>query len=67
MLQEVQLEDGSALTVPGIVPKLSRTPGSQRTKAPNLGQDTNRILSEMGLSAAQIEDLHARGIVGGKE
>jgi formyl-CoA transferase len=39
---------------------------SQRCKAPDLGQDTHRILSEMGLSAAQIEDLRARGIVGGK-
>lgn len=65
MLQEVQLEDGSALTVPGIVPKLSLTPGSQRTPAPGLGQDTHRILSEMGLTEAQIEDLRVRGIVGG--
>jgi len=67
MLQEVQLQDGSALTIPGIVPKLSLTPGRQRIKAPDLGQDTNRILSEMGLSAAQIEHLRALGIVGGKE
>lgn len=67
MLQEVQLADGSALTVPGIVPKLSRTPGSQRTNAPDLGQDTNLILAEMGLSAEQIKDLRVRGIIGGKE
>jgi formyl-CoA transferase len=66
MLKKVQLEDGTALTVPGIVPKLSLTPGSQRTKAPDLGQDTNQILSEMGLSPAQIKDLRDRGIVGGK-
>lgn len=67
MLQQVQLGDGSALTVPGIVPKLSLTPGSQDTKAPDLGQDTKRILLDMGLSAAQIDDLRARGIVGSKE
>ncbi len=67
MLQEVQLEDGSVLTVPGIVPKLSRTPGSHRRNAPELGQDTDRILKEMGLNTQQIADLRTRGIVGGHE
>jgi formyl-CoA transferase len=63
MLQQITLQDGSTLTVPGIVPKLSRTPGGHRRNAPDLGQDTDRILTEMGLSAAQIDDLKARGIV----
>jgi formyl-CoA transferase len=63
MLQQITLQDGSALTVPGIVPKLSRTPGGHRRNAPDLGQDTDRILAEMGLSATQIDDLKARGIV----
>jgi len=65
MLQHVALADGSRLTVPGIVPKLSRTPGGHRRNAPDLGQDTDRILSEMGLNAAQIADLRTRGIVAG--
>lgn len=65
MLQKVKLSDGSELTVPGIVPKLSRTPGHHRRNAPKLGQDTDQILSEMGLSAAQIQDLKVRGIVEG--
>src|SRR5205085_644850 len=30
MLQPLRMDDGSDLTVPGIVPKLSRTPGSHR-------------------------------------
>ena len=34
MLQTVTLEDGSTLTVPGIVPKLSRTPGGHYRNAP---------------------------------
>jgi formyl-CoA transferase len=54
------------LTVPGIVPKLSRTPGSHRRKAPDLGQDTDRILAEMGLDAQQIAELRAKGIVEGQ-
>ena len=63
MLQDITLKDGSRLTVPGEVPKLSRTPGSHRRNAPELGQDTERILSEMGLNAQQIETLKSRGIV----
>lgn len=66
MLQQVQMDDGSHLAVPGIVPKLSRTPGSHRRNAPTLGQDTDRVLNEMGLSAQQIAELRIRGIVGGQ-
>ena len=66
MLQELVMDDGTGMTVPGIVPKLSVTPGQHRRNAPELGQDTDQILSEMGLDAAQIQSLKARGIVGGK-
>jgi formyl-CoA transferase len=64
MLQSITLDDGSAMTVPGIVPKLSLTPGQHRRLAPQLGQDTDQVLTEMGLSAEQIQTLKARGIVG---
>ena len=66
MLQTLAMDDGSALTVPGIVPKLSVTPGQHRRNAPQLGQDTDQILTEMGLTADQIQSLRARGIVGSK-
>jgi formyl-CoA transferase len=65
MLQSLQLDDGSTLTVPGIVPKLSATPGSHRRNAPVLGQDTDAVLQEMGLSPAQIQSLKDSGIVHG--
>ena len=65
MLQEVRMDDGSVLTVPGIVPKLSRTPGGMGRNAPQVGQDTDAVLREMGLSPAQIQTLRARGIVAG--
>jgi formyl-CoA transferase len=64
MLQEVQMADGSRLAVPGIVPKLSATPGGHRRNAPALGQDTDAVLREIGLDPAQIEELKRRGIVG---
>ena len=63
MLQHVTLEDGSDMLVPGIVPKLSRTPGEHRRNAPVLGQDTDTILRDIGLTASQIEQLKAQGIV----
>jgi len=47
MLQEVTMGDGSRLLVPGIVPKLSRTPGGHRRNAPSLGQDTDAVLAAL--------------------
>jgi formyl-CoA transferase len=63
MLAEVTMEDGTLLTVPGIVPKLSETPGGHRRNAPRLGQDTDAVLREIGLTSEQIEALKRRGIV----
>ena len=63
MLQTVRMSDGSDLMVPGIVPKLSRTPGGHRRNAPSIGQDSDAVLSGMGLSAAQIQALRDQGIV----
>ncbi|WP_048438209.1 CaiB/BaiF CoA-transferase family protein [Caenimonas sp. SL110] len=63
MISQVTMDDGSTLSVPGIVPKLSLTPGGHRRNAPTLGQDTDDVLREIGLTAQQIEALKARGIV----
>jgi formyl-CoA transferase len=63
MIQQVQMNDGSLLSVPGIIPKLSRTPGSLRRSAPAIGQDTDAVLQEIGLSTAQIQALKLKGIV----
>jgi formyl-CoA transferase len=64
MIEQVQMDDGSALAVPGIMPKLSRTPGGHR-RAPRWasGQDSDAVLREIGLSAEQIQALKDRGIV----
>ena len=61
--EQVQMDDGSQLAVPGFVPKLSASPGRHRRNAPSLGQDTDDVLREIGLSAAQIDALRQRGIV----
>ncbi|MDQ2927288.1 MAG: CoA transferase, partial [Pseudomonadota bacterium] len=54
MILSQRTREGRELDVPGIVPKLSRTPGSVRTSAPRLGEDTDAVLAEMGLSPADI-------------
>ncbi len=65
MLASLQMDDGSTLAVPGIVPKLSLTPGQHRRNAPALGQDTDAVLHELGLTPAQIQGLKDKGIVSG--
>jgi formyl-CoA transferase len=63
MIAQVAMDDGSMLEVPGIVPKLSRTPGGHRRNAPALGLDTEAVLREVGLSDEQIRALRERGVV----
>lgn len=65
MISEVRMDDGSVLAVPGIVPKLSLTPGGHRRNAPALGQDTDAVLRGVGLTDGQIAALRERGIVAG--
>jgi formyl-CoA transferase len=65
MLLQQTTRDGYTLEVPGIVPKLSATPGSIRNSAPGLGDDTDAVLREIGLTDEQIAALHARGVVAG--
>ena len=46
MLLEATASDGQRVTVPGIVPKLSATPGGLRWPAPTLGEHTADLQSE---------------------
>jgi len=41
----------------GIVPKLSRTPGAIRHTGPDVGADTERILNELGIDAANVSSI----------
>jgi formyl-CoA transferase len=63
MILRQTTRDGHEIEVPGIVPKLSATPGSLRSPAPRLGEDTDEILKQAGLSAGQIAALRAKGVV----
>ena len=63
MIVAQRTRDGDTVEVPGVVPKLSVTPGTLRRSAPHLGDDTDAVLRELGLDAAQIAALRQRGIV----
>jgi formyl-CoA transferase len=55
--------DGYDLEVPGIVPKLLGTPGTVRSAAPRLGEDTDGVLRELGLSEQDVAALRSKGVV----
>lgn len=61
-IQTIQMHDGTKLDVPGVIPKLSRTPGSIKTLAPDIGQNTDEILKSIGLTNDQVASLKERGI-----
>ncbi|NUZ06592.1 CaiB/BaiF CoA transferase family protein [Piscinibacter koreensis] len=63
MVLTQRTRDGYDVEVPGIVPKLLGTPGSVRTSAPGLGDDTDAVLGEIGFSADAIAGLRARKVV----
>ncbi len=48
MIVSTRTADGSSLKVPGIVPKLSATPGRIRHPAPRLGEHTDEVLAARG-------------------
>ena len=63
MIESITTADGLTLEVPGIVPKLSATPGAITRRAPTLGEDTEAVLREVGVSNAQLQALRERGIL----
>ena len=63
MIEKITAADGEPLKVPGIIPKLSRTPGAIRTQAPKLGEHTDEVLHEIGYSDAQIAQLREAHIL----
>ena len=63
MILKQRTRDGHELEVPGIVPKLMGTPGTVRSSAPKLGDDTDSVLQGLGLSSADIAALRSRKVV----
>ena len=49
--------------MPGIVPRLTETPGGVDSVGPALGAHTDVILNKLGYSSAQIGELKEKGTV----
>lgn len=55
MLEKAQLPDGKEFHIPGVVPRLSLTPGGTDWLGPALGEHTDIVLKQLGYS---IEEIH---------
>lgn len=63
MIQSACLPDGKAFKVPGIMPKLSATPGSTEWLGPELGEHNQAILGQLGYSDGEIAQLTLSGVI----
>lgn len=62
MIQRFTLPDGLPIDLPGVVPKLSATPGGTRWLGPQLGQHTAEVLKEIGVTPEQYQRMRDAGI-----
>jgi crotonobetainyl-CoA:carnitine CoA-transferase CaiB-like acyl-CoA transferase len=63
MIERHQLPQGAPIDIPGIVPKLSATPGRTRWLGPDLGAHTEEVLASVGIDRAEFERLRVAGTV----
>ncbi|MBT8002211.1 MAG: CoA transferase, partial [Rhodospirillales bacterium] len=63
ILVEVPDEDLGSIPMHNIIPRLSDSPGHLRRPAPTLGQHTEEILGDLGLSADDLIRLSKDGVI----
>lgn len=63
MIRQFTLKDGTPLKLPGIVPKLSDTPGDVDWIGPELGAHTEEVLRAHGYDAATIAELRQNKVI----
>jgi formyl-CoA transferase len=63
MIQQFTLADGKTLKLPGIVPKLSETPGATKWTGPALGEHTAEVLAGLGYGESEQRELKRRGVI----
>lgn len=63
VIETIENEDGLQVKVPGIIPKLSRNPGAIHSRAPTLGEHTQRVMKAAGLTDEQITILKKSGVL----
>jgi crotonobetainyl-CoA:carnitine CoA-transferase CaiB-like acyl-CoA transferase len=62
-LVEVEDDEHGTIIMPAVVPRLSATPGLVRWTGPRLGEHTDDVLRDAGLTASDVEQLRAAGVV----
>ncbi len=62
-IERIPAMSGGTIAAPGIVPKLSDTPGQVRHAAPRLGQHTDDVLTQAGISAERLVALKKAGVI----
>lgn len=64
MIYDLEVDGLGTLKVPGIVPKLSETPGSIKWAGPTLGKHTEQVLKRIpGFDNEYIQKLKSEGII----
>jgi len=63
MILSMKLPDGTPIRLPGIVPKLSDTPGAVDWVGPALGEHTDEVLQGVGYNDEDIARLRATGAI----
>ena len=63
MLEKAQLPDGKEFLIPGVVPKLSLTPGGTRWLGPALGEHTDAILRRLGYLPEDMVRFRSDGVI----
>jgi formyl-CoA transferase len=63
MIERRTLPDGNPIDLPGVVPKLSVTPGGTKWVGPKLGEHTEEVLGALGIDRGQVERLRSAGVV----
>jgi len=63
IIESAQLPDGKAFRIPGVVPRLSATPGSTRWIGPRLGEHTDHVLEGLGYPAEDRARLRRDGVI----
>ena len=63
MIERHKRDGRQDVLLPGIVPKLSGTPGGTRWVVPKPGEPTGEVLAQPGYSEAQRARLRAKGVI----
>lgn len=63
MLIQTTAYDGEPVTQPGIVPKLSSTPGQILNRAPKIGEHTDQVLKQAGFDESALAALRSKGVI----